>query len=122
MNTMNATHRLASYRFLLYVIAAVGFFGLNGVFLFYALLRPDVMAAALANPVSLVFILEAFLMTGFFAWLIATLGWRKPGWLAFVVLSMVGSLAFSVPAFLLLHLRQHDERRRGRSTSQAVAP
>jgi len=109
---MNAIHRLSRYRSLLYVIAAVGFFGLNGVFLFYALLRPEVMAATLQNPVSLVFILEAFLMTGLFAWLVATLGWKKPGWLAFVVLSIVGSLAFSVPAFLLLHLRKQQAKER----------
>ena len=103
---MNAIHRLSPYRPLLYVVGAIGLFGLNGVFLFYALLRPEVMAAALANPVSLVFILEALLLTGLFAWLIATFGWKRPGWLAFVALSMVGSLAFSVPAFLLLHLRK----------------
>jgi len=82
------------------------------VFLFYALLRPEVMASALQNPVSLVFILEAFLMTGLFARVIATLGWKKPGWLAFLVLSMVGSLAFSVPAFLLLHLRKQPAQER----------
>lgn len=117
---MNVIHRLSQYRFLLYAVAVVGFFGLNGVFLFYALLRPEVMAAALANPVSLVFILEAFLMMGFMAWLIATLGWKKPGWLAFVVLSMVGSLAFSVPASLLLHLRK--QRASSASTYHAVAP
>ena len=40
--------------------------------------------------------------------LIARLGLRRPGWVAFVVLSIVGSLAFSVPAFLLWHLRKAE--------------
>ena len=109
---MTVINRLYPYRFLLYVIGAIGFFGLNGVFLFYTLLRPELMVAALENPISLVFVLEAFLMTGFLAWFISTLGLKKPGWRAFVILSIVGSLAFSVPLFLLLHLRKQGERKR----------
>ena len=103
---MDVFDRLAPYRAVLYLVAALGLFGLNGVFLYYALLHPQVMTDALANPIGLVFILEAFLMMGLLTWLIAQLGLRRPGWAAFVVLSMVGSLAFSVPAFLLLHLRK----------------
>lgn len=98
---MPVLHRLAPYRVLLIVVAAVGLFGLNGVFLYYALLRPETMTAALANPIALVFVLEAFVMVGLAAWVIATLGLKRPGWIAFVVLSLVGGLAFSVPAFLL---------------------
>ena len=119
---MNVLHRLSPYRFLLYAADVIGFFGLNGVFLFYLPLRPDVMTAALQNPIGLVFILEAFLMTGFVAWLISRLGLQKPVWPTFVALSVVGSIAFSVPAFLLLHLRQHDERKRDASTSHTAAP
>ena len=102
---MNVLHRLDPYRPVLYVLASIGFFGLNGVFLFYALLHPEVMMAALANPVSLVFVLEAFLLMGVLAWLIGVGRFGGPGWRLFVVLSIVGSLAFSIPAFLILHLR-----------------
>lgn len=105
---MDVLHRLDSYRPVLYLLAAIGAFGLNGVFLFYALIHPDVMMAALGNPVSLVFILEAFLMMGLLAWMIGKAGLTAPGWRLFVVLSIVGSLAFSVPAFLLLHLRKRQ--------------
>ena len=105
---MHALDALRPYRPVLYVLAVLGLFGINGVFLYNALLRPDVMAAATENPISLVFQIEAFLMVGFVAWLIALYGFKKPGWLAFVVLSIVGSLAFSVPAFLLMHLRDHE--------------
>lgn len=40
--------------------------------------RPPVPEEAV-QVYRLVFILEAFLMTGLFAWVIATLGWKKPG-------------------------------------------
>ena len=92
----------------LWALALVGLLGLNGVFVYYLLVRPDVVAAAQQNPVSLVFMAEAFVLVGFGAWTIARLGLRRPGWLAFVVLSVVGSLAFSVPAFLLWHLRKGE--------------
>lgn len=103
---MDALNRFASP--VLVLVAAVGFFGLNGVFLFYALARPEVMIDALANPISVVFMLEAFLLMGFLAWLIARTGIRTPSWRLFVVLSLVGSLAFSVPAFVLLLRRKQQ--------------
>ena len=101
--------RLNSYKSVLYIVAAIGFIGLNGAFVFFALTEPQIMTAALQNPISLVFILEAFLMMGFGAWLISKFEMKKPGGLAFVVMTMIGSLAFSLPAFLLLHARKHDE-------------
>lgn len=103
---MDALSRLSPYQPVLWLLSAFGFFGLNGVFLYYALLRPDVMTAAQQNPISLVFIVEAFVMVAFVAWLIAKLDLKRPGWLAFVVMSIIGSLAFSVPFFLLLHIRK----------------
>ena len=102
--------RLASSQTVLATFAAVGFFGFNAVFLFYVLARPEVMAAAFANPVALVFIGEAFFMVAVGAWLIVRSGLARPGWGVFVALSMVGSLAFAVPAFLLLHVRKRRER------------
>jgi hypothetical protein len=109
---MTALDRLAPYRSVLYVLAAIGFVGLNGAFLAYALFQPELMAEAFANPIALVFILEAFLMMGVLAWLISRVGFQNPGWGLFVVLSIIGSLAFSVPAFLLLHLRNERESTR----------
>ena len=103
---MNILRALQPYRPILYVLAAIGLVGINGVFLYYALLHPETMSEATQNPISLVFQVEAFLLMGFFAWLISRLGLEKPGWLAFIVLSLAGSLAFSVPVFLLLHMRK----------------
>lgn len=105
---MNSFQPLAPYKPILWLLSALGLFGLNGVFVYYALRHPDVVVAAHQNPVSLVFILEAFVMVAFGAWVIARLGLKGPGWLAFVILSIVGGLAFSVPFFLLLHIRKRE--------------
>lgn len=101
---MTALSRLQE-RFLL-VLAIAGFLGPNGVFLYYAAADPGLLREALANPVALVFILEAFALMALFAWLIHQRGIRSPGWVAFVVLSLLGSLLCSVPAFLYLASRR----------------
>ncbi len=98
--------KLDSYRPLLRVISFLGLLGINGVFLYYAVFHPSVMMAALVNPVSLVFIIEAFVMMAFLAWLISVTGLDGPGWGWFVILSLIGGLAFSAPLFILLHLRK----------------
>ena len=112
--------RLASSQTVLAALAAVGFFGFNAVFLFYALARPEVMAAALANPVALVFIGEAFFLVGVGAWLVVRHRLARPGWVAFVALSMVGSLAFAVPAFLWLHVRKRTARVSAPATAETT--
>jgi len=103
---MYSIETLRPYRAGLAVVAAIGLLGLNGVFIYQAVVHPEVLTGAFENPVSMVFMLEAFVMVALGAWLIRSLGLERPGWLAFVVLSFVGSLAFSVPMFLLMHLRK----------------
>ena len=79
----------------------VGFLGLNSLFIYAVVTRPQAMWEALENPVSLVFIIEAFMLLGLFAYLFGK--WRVSGigWKAFVVLSLLGSMAFAVPVALL---------------------
>ncbi len=91
---------------LLLGLAAFGLLVPNGFFLYYSLIAPTALHAALTNPVALVFITEAFLLMFLFAWLIHRLGFRSPGWLAFIIMSLVGSMVFSVPAFLYLASRR----------------
>ena len=62
--------------------------------------NPGGLREALANPISQAFMIEAGLLMGLFAWLIARQG-PRPGWPGFVLLSLVGSLACSVPAYLV---------------------
>lgn len=106
---MNFIEQFRPYRPLLWGMSVVGFFGINGVFLYYVLSQPASMVGALQNPISAAFIIEALFMTAVSAWIVWLTGAEKPGYLSFVVLSIVGSLAFSVPAFLLLHLRKTDD-------------
>ena len=91
------------------ILLALAIFGLivpNGSFLYYSFVAPATHHAALTNPVALVFITEAFLLMFLFAWLIRHLGFGSPGWLAFIIMSLVGSMVFSVPAFLYLASRK----------------
>jgi len=82
---------------LLFALAIFALIVPNGIFLWYAFFDRDVVFAALTNPVSLVFVLEAFALMGLFAWLIAKTRLTRPGWKGFVLLSLVGSMLFSVP-------------------------
>ena len=84
----------------LVTLAVFGFLVPNGVFVYFAMTQPGLVRAALGNPLSLVFIFEAFFLMFLFAWLIRRTGVRKPSALGFIVMSIVGSLAFSVPATL----------------------
>lgn len=99
---------------LLLGLAVFGLVVPNGVFVYYALMSPDVVIAALKNPIAAVFIAEAFLLLGLGAWLIRRARITFLGWKSFVVISLLGSLAFSVPLFLLL-----ASRAAGRSAASA---
>lgn len=93
-------------------LLGLAIFGLtvpNGLFLYHAIFNPDIMRAALANPIAQVFIAEAFLLMFLFAWFIHRQGFRSPGWLAFIIMSLVGSMVFSIPAFLYLLNRKAQE-------------
>lgn len=95
----------------LLALALLGLLGLNGAFLYGVFAQPEGLALALANPIAAAFILEAFAMTAFGAWALARLGYRRPGPGAFVLLSLLGGLAFSVPLFVVLHLRKREPAR-----------
>jgi hypothetical protein len=90
-------------------LLALAIFGLivpNGVFLYFSFIHATALHEALNNPIALVFMTEAFLLMLLFAWLIRQLGFHSPGWLVFLIMSLVGSLVFSVPAFLYLASRR----------------
>lgn len=88
-------------RFWLWTLAVVGFVGVNGAFLYGALLQPDAMAEAMANPVSIAFMTEAAILVGLLAYLLSK--WRvlRLGWGWFVALSFLGSMLFALPVVLL---------------------
>ena len=87
-------------RFCLAVLAAFTFFGLNGAFV-YGLLHRAVLESALTNPLALAFILEALVLVGVLAYLLRKWGVSRLPWGWFVVLSLLGGLAFALPVVLL---------------------
>jgi hypothetical protein len=88
-------------RFWLWVLAAFGFVAVNGTFLYGVFVQPEMLAAAQSNPLSLAFILEALALMAVLAYLLPKWGVTQLSWGWFVVLSLVGSLAFSLPIALL---------------------
>jgi len=94
-------------RFWLWFASAVGFVGLNVAFL-YGLTQPGMLSAALRNPVSLAFIVEAFVLLGMLAYLLPKWGVLRLRWPSFVGLSILGGLLFALPVALLWPGRRTD--------------
>jgi hypothetical protein len=100
-------------RFGLLMLAVAAFAGLNGVFLYALFGRPWMIEAALTNPLALAFIAEALVLVGVLAWLLGRWGVSRLHWGWFVVLSLVGGLAFALPVVLLASRPGSQERRAG---------
>ncbi len=84
----------------LLVLALFGLLVPNGIFLWYFFTAPETVQEAMANPIALVFMAEAFFLMLLFAWVIAKSGIKCPGWKGFILLSLIGSMFFSVPLML----------------------
>jgi len=108
---MTTGERLGSAaRAVLAIIAIAGVAGLNGVFLYVVFARRDLLERALGDPIAWVLMIEALVVTGVLAWVLAR--WRRnrlgPGW--FVLLSLLGGLAFSIPIVLLMSDGREERR------------
>lgn len=86
---------------ILWLVAAIGFVILNSVFLWVAWNNPAQIIDALKNPISLVFIIEAFIMMGVLAFVIAKSKVSRLHWRWFIIFSLLGSMAFAYPIMLL---------------------
>lgn len=91
----------ARERFWLWLLAVVGLGGVNGAFLWAVASRPDSLRAALTNPVAAAFILEALVLVGVLAYLLRRWRLSRLHWGWFVLLSLLGSIAFALPVALL---------------------
>ncbi len=87
-------------RFWLWTLAVFGFVTVNGAFV-YGLFQPGALAEAMANPIALAFQLEAMVLVGVFAYLLSRWGVSRLSWRWFVILSLLGSIAFALPVVLL---------------------
>ena len=92
-------------RFLLMVLAAVGLVVVNGGFIYGVFIAPDALTVAMRNPVSLAFQIEAFLLLAALAYLLSKWGVSRISWVWFVILALLGSLAFALPVALLWRRR-----------------
>ena len=92
-------------RFVLVVVAAIGGLGLNGVFLYVVFLRRELLERALGDPIAWALMVEALVVTGLLAWVFTRRAIGGLGALWFVVLSLAGGLAFSIPVALLRERR-----------------
>ncbi len=86
-------------------LAAGGLFGVNGIFLYYAITDPGTLLITNHHPMAAAFILEAFALLGILAFFFRHLELQNYHWLRFVILSILGSLLFSIPYTILMHDR-----------------
>src|SRR5262245_20425354 len=92
-------------RFWLWTLAVVTGLGLNGVFLYGSAANPGAMRQAMTNPISAAFIVEALLLMVVLAYLLGKWGVTRVPMSGFIVLSLVGGLAFALPVALLWRRR-----------------
>lgn len=84
----------------LLLFSILALLGPNGIYLYYSFFHPELNSAAVKNPIALAFMVEAMMLLGLFLFYVyrKTKSWPQV-WL-YLVLSFVGSLAFSFPFFL----------------------
>ena len=98
---MPQTEYSPTERFWLAVLAVFGFVAVNGAFFYGLIAQPGSLKAALTNPISLAFLVEALLMLAALAYLLGKWGVTRLSWAWFLFLSLVGSMAFALPVVLL---------------------
>lgn len=98
---MSHTEYSPTERFWLIALAVFGFAAVNGAFFYGFFAQPGSLKAALTNPISLAFLVEALLMLGALAYLLGKWGVGRLSWTWFLFLSLVGSMAFALPVVLL---------------------
>lgn len=104
--------KLKPIRPLLLIAAIAGFCVINIPFLYFSLFDRETYAAAMENGIAQVFMGEAFLLMLFIAFIIWKLEIRRPGWLFFIAMSLLGSMAFSIPFQLYLMSRPTSMQRK----------
>ena len=82
-------------------LGAFGLLVLNSVFAYGVLVKPDSLIEAFTNPISLVFVVESFLLLGIFAYLMHKWSVLRLPWGWFVGLAFAGSMLFTLPVVLL---------------------
>ena len=95
---------------ILLALAILGFLVPNGLFVYFLLFDFSVVSAAHRNPVSAAFIGEAIFLMLLFAWFLPRQERSPQSWWMFLILTVMGSLAFSVPFYLFLYSRSERQQ------------
>ncbi len=98
--------KLNKYKNILLCLSIFGFCVFNIPFLYYAYFYKDIYLNALSNPISLVFMGEAIFILLLCCFFIIKFNLTKPGAIGFIILSLAGTLAFSIPFFLYLQSKK----------------
>jgi Kef-type K+ transport system membrane component KefB len=96
-------------RLVLWSLGAVGAVVLNSVFIYGLVVEPEMINAAMSNPLAASFIVEALLLMCVFAYLLTKWGVSRLHWGWFIALSLLGSMAFALPVVLLWRRRRDDK-------------
>lgn len=95
----------------LIVLAVVGLLAPGGLFLYWMFNDYTTLSAALSDRMALAFFVDLLMSTFLLAYLFA----RKPlgpvKWPWFIMLSLLGTLAFGIPLFIWLNCRRAPEPR-----------
>ena len=100
--TVRSTQSNRSEGRLLIALSVFGFLVPNGVFIYSCFAHVELVTEALRSPVTGVFIGEAFFLMLLVVWLLGKIGVSRKHRLLFVMASLIGSLACSIPATLYL--------------------
>ena len=83
----------------------------NGLFIYWLLVEYNGLAAVLQDKLAVAFILDAFLSLGLIAVYLARHPIGPVRWPAFVALSIIGGLGFSLPFYYWLNVRAAERGR-----------
>ena len=92
-----------------WILLAVAFFGLvvpNNMFLYASLHDPNGCGGVAQNLLASSFMLDAFLAMGILACFLAMRPIGPVKWYWFILLSLLGGMAFSLPLYWWLNLRR----------------
>lgn len=99
-------------RWVLLIIALVALCGPNALYVYSVINDPSLNTAALRNPVALAFMIEAMMLLALFLWFVYARTRSVSQVCMYLMLSFIGSLAFSFPLFLYFQKRDGQTKDR----------
>ena len=94
-------------------ISVTAFIGPNGLYIYTLFTDPGANLEAINNPIALAFMVEAIMLLCLFLYYVYCKTKSMKQVFLYLILSFIGSLAFSFPLFIYLDFKKNsrDERR-----------